>query len=139
MVSWKGCHLLHSEYWFGLSGVGFGISNGLDYWRRLEKACVSCPGQLLHCIDATGELPPMCFAEQSAQWLPSWVKCSNQAAKAYRLRDRYNNSLKYGSQTLFTQPGMFQFIKQIETLIADFEYVIYIASDRQRWWDNHPH
>ena len=31
----------------------------------LEKACVSRPGRLLHCIDATGELPPMCFAEQT--------------------------------------------------------------------------
>jgi len=31
----------------------------------LEKAGVSHPGQLLHCIDATGELPPMCFAEQT--------------------------------------------------------------------------
>jgi len=31
----------------------------------LEKACVSRPGQLLHCIDATGELPPMCFVEQT--------------------------------------------------------------------------
>jgi len=31
----------------------------------LEKACISRPGQLLHCIDVTGELPPMSFAEQT--------------------------------------------------------------------------
>jgi len=31
----------------------------------LENASISCPGQLLHCIDATSELPPMCFAEQA--------------------------------------------------------------------------
>jgi len=45
-------------------GVGFGIRNGLC-GDGLEKACVSRPGQLLHCIDVTGELPPMCFAEQT--------------------------------------------------------------------------
>jgi len=33
---------------------------------------------------------------------------------------------------------MFQLIKQIETLIADFEYGIYMVFDRQRWRDNHP-
>ena len=32
--------------------------------RGFEKACISRPGQLLHCIDVTSELPAMCFAEQ---------------------------------------------------------------------------
>jgi len=44
-------------------GVGFGIRNGLGLWVTgdgLEKACVSCPDQLLYRIEAIGELTPVC-------------------------------------------------------------------------------
>ena len=67
MGSCKECPRLRSEYWFGLNGgrIWYKERFGLLAMDCLEKACVSRPGQLLHCIDATGELPPMFFAEQT--------------------------------------------------------------------------
>jgi len=59
--SWTVCPRLHNEYWFCL--IWYKEWFGL---LVLNRPCsVSRPGQLLHCMDAIGELLAMCFAEQS--------------------------------------------------------------------------
>jgi len=70
-------------------GTGYGIRNGLGYWRWSWKGLRSRPGQPLHCIQTRPTSCHRCVLRNNPFIRPmsSWVNCPNQAGKACRTRD----------------------------------------------------